>query len=53
MLWVMNLADGRYSLLDMAERANVPFELIADAAELLHEGGLLTGYERTAVPADG
>ena len=25
LLWVLNLADGRHSLLDMAERAGVPF----------------------------
>jgi hypothetical protein len=25
LLWVLNLADGRHSLLDMGERAGVPF----------------------------
>ncbi len=41
MLWVLNLADGRHSLLDMAERAAVPFESVKDAAELLRDHGLL------------
>lgn len=43
LLWVLNLADGRHSLLDMADRADVPFAriraaaLIAENANLLHE----------------
>lgn len=40
-LWVMNLADGNRSLLDIAERANMPFELICDAARRLEASGLL------------
>ena len=41
LLWVMNLADGRHNLLEMAERANLPFALIADAAQALQAQGLL------------
>ena len=41
MLWVLNLADGSYSLLDMAERSDLPFEMIASAAQRLTENGLL------------
>jgi aminopeptidase-like protein len=41
LLWVLNLADGKHSLLEMAERANMPFAAIADAARRLAEGGLL------------
>jgi aminopeptidase-like protein len=35
LLWVLNLADGRHSLLDMAERAGVPFAAIRAAADAL------------------
>jgi aminopeptidase-like protein len=41
MLWVLNLADGRHSLLDTAERAGLEFELVERAATRLREGGLL------------
>ena len=41
MLWVMNLADGSATLLDMAERANLPFPTIAQAATRLETAGLL------------
>jgi aminopeptidase-like protein len=41
-LWVLNLSDGKHSLLDIAERSKLPFELIADAAELLFEAALLS-----------
>jgi aminopeptidase-like protein len=40
-LWVLNLSDGRHSLLDIAERANLPFGVIAAAASLLEGHGLL------------
>ncbi len=40
-LWVLNLADGEHSLLDIAERAHLPFETIREAATLLSEAGLL------------
>jgi aminopeptidase-like protein len=40
-LWVLNLSDGRHSLLDIAERSQLPFSSIRDAAELLRESGLL------------
>jgi aminopeptidase-like protein len=35
MLWVLNFADGRHSLLDIAERAGVPFTAIRAAADAL------------------
>lgn len=41
LLWVLNLSDGRHSLLDIAERAGMEFALIARAAELLLGHGLL------------
>ena len=41
MLWVLNLSDGKASLLDIAERARLPFSEIAEAAGLLEAHGLL------------
>jgi aminopeptidase-like protein len=41
MLWVLNLADGSHSLLDMAERANLAFAVIEETAERLEDAGLL------------
>jgi aminopeptidase-like protein len=41
MLWVLNLSDGRHSLLDIAERAGLPFATVRDAAALLQRHGLL------------
>jgi aminopeptidase-like protein len=40
-LWILNLADGRHSLLDIAERAKLPFGVVAEAARLLEQSGLL------------
>jgi len=45
LLWVLNLADGSNSLLDIAERANLPFAIIADAASRLCQAGLLLAPE--------
>ncbi len=41
LLWVLNLADGRHSLLDTAERADTPFAAIRSAADALEAAGLL------------
>ena len=41
-LWVLNLSDGKHSLLDIAERSCLPFSTISEAAELLHQSGLLS-----------
>jgi aminopeptidase-like protein len=41
MLWVLNLSDGSHSLLDIAERAGLPFASIHRAADLLAAHGLL------------
>jgi aminopeptidase-like protein len=41
LLWVLNLADGHHSLLDMAERAGVPFATIRAAADALVAAELL------------
>jgi aminopeptidase-like protein len=47
-LWVLNLADGRHSLLDVAERSGLPFALIADHARELTDHGLLAEQSCTA-----
>ena len=42
MLWILNLSDGSHSLLDIAERAELPFAIVRSTAELLQAHGLLT-----------
>jgi len=46
LLWVLNLSDGRHALLDIADRAGLPFGQIQSAAEALVEAGLLKEHER-------
>jgi aminopeptidase-like protein len=41
MLWVLNLSDGGHSLLDIAQRAGIPFATVADAADALRGAGLV------------
>lgn len=41
MLWVLNFSDGEHSLLDIADKADMPFADVYDAAMLLFENGLL------------
>jgi aminopeptidase-like protein len=41
LLWTLNLADGRHSLLDVAERSGLGVETVARAARTLCEHGLL------------
>jgi len=41
LLWVLNLSDGRHSLLDIAERSGLTFEKTHEAAALLHQHDLL------------
>lgn len=47
LLWVLNLADGEHSLIDMAERAKLDFGAIRAASDRLEAAGLLE------VTADG
>ena len=48
MLWALNFSDGEHSLLDIAERAKLPFEIVLRAARLLKAHGLLTAAPRPA-----
>jgi aminopeptidase-like protein len=41
LLWFLNLADGKHSLLDMAIRANVPFARLETAARLALDANLV------------
>ena len=44
MLWVLNLSDGKHTIMDISERAKLKFELIKDAVDSLVEHGLLKEY---------
>lgn len=46
LLWTLNLADGRHSLFDMAERSGLPFADIKAAADALSEADLLEPASR-------
>jgi aminopeptidase-like protein len=48
MFWVLNLSDGRHTLLDIAERAKVPFADVRSAAGALEAAGLLEVREGDA-----
>ena len=41
LFWVLNFSDGRHSLLEIAERAKIPFSVIVGAARRLAEAELL------------
>jgi len=45
MLWCLNLSDGNHSLLDIADRAAIPFELMKEVGEILEEKGLVKRLE--------
>lgn len=51
LLWVMNLADGRHTLLNMAERARMPFGTIRRAADDLERNGLVTSQDPEGSPS--
>ena len=46
-LWVLNLSDGSHSLLAIAQRANISFDLIREAADLLLQHQLLATANNT------
>ncbi|MGA8868151.1 MAG: DUF4910 domain-containing protein, partial [Candidatus Sulfotelmatobacter sp.] len=52
-LWVLNFSDGEHSLLDIAERAGIPFSMVNDAAQLLRQAGLLAPAAEAAKGAPG
>jgi aminopeptidase-like protein len=52
MLWILNSSDGQHSLLDIAERSELPFEVLRDAAELLLRHDLLAEVPACSVESD-
>lgn len=45
LLWVLNLSDGQHSLLDIAERANLSFDVVLASAKALLQCRLLAEAE--------
>lgn len=45
MLWLLCLSDGAHSLFDIAERAGLPFHVIAATADILREHDLLAAAD--------
>jgi len=41
MLWILNYSDGNHSLLDIAEKSKIKFELLAVISLILNQHGLL------------
>jgi len=50
LLWVLNQADGSHSLLDIAERSDLAFEVVLRAADALVKHGLLEETGRAGEP---
>lgn len=48
MLWLLNQCNGHRSLLDVAERASVPFGSIASISDELERAGLLREIDRSS-----
>jgi len=46
LLWTLNFSDGTHSLLDIAEKANISFNLIYQNAKRLENSGLLTASKQ-------
>lgn len=51
MLWVLNLSDGKHSLLDIAERSELSFSLIEQATVALRDAQLLAPAEENYSPS--
>lgn len=51
LLWTISLCDGSRSLLEVADRAGLPFAAVADAAARLEDVGLLAAAAPAASPA--
>jgi aminopeptidase-like protein len=53
LLWVLNLADGRHSLLDIAERSGMRFDVVQFAAQALEDAGLVEECDGPSPAHDG
>lgn len=51
LLWVLNLADGKHSLLSIAQRSGLPFRQVAAAAAILSDHGLLGETSSPLMPS--
>jgi aminopeptidase-like protein len=49
LFWILNFSDGRHSLLDIAERARMPFWNLREGARRLEECGLLTVADNNVI----
>jgi aminopeptidase-like protein len=47
LLWLLNMSDGENSLLDIAARANLPWETLKEALAALCKAGLLQPVDPT------
>jgi aminopeptidase-like protein len=43
-MWLLNFSDGKHSVLDIATRSKLPFQTLADAAEVLKKNDLLRRF---------
>jgi hypothetical protein len=50
---VLNLADGRHSLLDIAERSGMRFDVVQFAAQALEDAGLVEECDGPSPAHDG
>lgn len=53
LLWVLNFSDGNHSLLDIAEKSNLIFEVIKEAADVLSKQTLLKESPKGSTGATG
>jgi aminopeptidase-like protein len=44
MLWVLNFSDGTHSLLDIAEKSGIHFDIVSEVADVLNKHSLLEEY---------
>src|SRR6266581_968888 len=52
MLWVLNLSDGRHSILDVAERSKLAFPAVRAATRAMETAGLLSARPDAPRPID-
>ena len=52
MLWLLNLSDETHSVIDIAERSNLPFDCLRTAAATLRENGLLEAVVPRTMKSD-
>jgi len=52
LLWILNQSDGRHSLLDIAERSGLEFDMLVSAADALLAAGLLRAADAPRTAAE-